>query len=170
MVKSKNRLFINRICLMLSIVLAFSLVLSGCGETNDTKEKAGTKLSLEGAVGLPGDTVSIPISLSDNCGIWGSQILISYDSSVFSFVSCVNGEVFEMCDSNTVEEGICIITSQLGTEDTTANGLIATVKLKIKDIADDGEYKITIDEKTNFSNIAGELQEVSFEGCTVTVK
>lgn len=170
MKKSKNRLLIKRICFVLSIILMFSLVFTGCGEETESEEKNGTKLSLEGTACLAGDTISIPVSLSNNSGIWGAQIFISYDTSVFSFVSCSNGEVFEMCDSNTDDKGVCILTSQLGVEDTTKNGLVVTVKLKAKDTAEDGEYKITIDEKTNFSNIAGDLKEVAFAGCTVTVK
>ena len=60
--------------------------------------------------------------------------------------------------------------TQFDENDTKDNGLIATLNFKIKDIADDGEYKISFDTNTNFSNIEGELKEISFEDCTITVK
>ena len=163
--KTKNGFFITHICLIISVVIALLTLFTGCGDTIE-----GTKISLEDATGLAGDTINLPFSISENSGIWGGQILINYDSSAIEFESCTNGVVFDMCDYNDNKGQLSLVVMQLEEKDTKDNGLIATLNFKIKDVADDGEYEISFDAATNFSNIQGELQDVSFEGCTVTVK
>lgn len=163
--KTNKRSFTTRICLMLSVVIALSILFTGCGDV-----KKGTKISLEDADGLAGDTIKLPFSISDNCGLWGGQVIINYDSSAIEFESCTNGVVFDMCDYNDNKGQLSLVVTQFDENDTKDNGLIATLNFKIKDIADDGEYKISFDTNTNFSNIEGELKEISFEDCTITVK
>ena len=163
--KTNKRSFTTRICLMLSVVIALSILFTGCGDV-----KKGTKIALEDADGLAGDTIKLPFSISDNCGLWGGQVIINYDSSAIEFESCTNGVVFDMCDYNDNKGQLSLVVTQFDENDTKDNGLIATLNFKIKDIADDGEYKISFDTNTNFSNIEGELKEISFEDCTITVK
>lgn len=163
--KMKNRSFITYVCLVLSVVIAVSILLIGCGDA-----KKGTKISLEDAVGLAGDTIKVPFSISDNCGLWGGQVIINYDSSAVEFESCTTGVVFDMCDYNDEKGQLSLVVTQFDENNTKDDGLIATLNFKIKDIADDGEYKIAFDADTNFSNIEGELKEVLFEDCTITVK
>ena len=113
--------------------------------------------------------------LQYSAGNWRSgklQFTVSCadDASAFEYVSCSNGEVFDFCEDNDNKGQLAIVVTQMDDKNTDKNGLVATLNFKVKATADDGEYKISFDKETNFSNIEGELQEVSFKSGTVTIK
>ncbi|MBQ8794253.1 MAG: hypothetical protein IJZ63_05895 [Clostridia bacterium] len=156
------------ICLsvLLVVVLAIGVILIFSGNN----EPKNISISIGDATALAGDTVKLPFSMDGNSAVWGGQVIINYDASAFEYVSCSNGEVFDFCEDNDNKGQLAIVVTQMDDKNTDKNGLVATLNFKVKATADDGEYKIYFDKETNFSNIEGELKEVSFKSGTVTIK
>ena len=156
------------ICLsvLLAVVLAVGAILIFSGNN----EPKNISISIGDATALAGDTVKIPFSMDGNSAVWGGQVIIKYNEKVLEFISCANGNVFDECEANDNDGTLNLIVNQTELENTDENGLIATLNFKVKTIADDGKYKISFDKETNFSNIEGELKEVSFDNGTVTIK
>ena len=159
--KMKKKLFC--MCLILILVALFAV---GCGDNTGN----GMSVSIGDATALAGDTVKLPFSMEGNSAVWGGQVIINYDSSAFEYVSCSNGELFDFCEDNDNKGQLAIVVTQMDDKNTDKNGLVATLNFKVKTTADDGEYTISFDKETNFSNIEGELKEVFYDNGTVTVK
>lgn len=149
---------------LLLVVVTLIITMTGCSMFGDTT------VSLEGTTALAGDNVKVPLSIKNNPGLFGGQVIINYDKDVFEFVSCTSGDVFDRCDSNDEIGMLCLLVNSSEPKDVNVDGLVATLNFKIKDLAKDGDYKIVFDEETNFCNIDAELQEVVFVNATVTVK
>ncbi len=151
---------------LVAVFVILASMLTGCSDD----EIKDTTISIGDASALAGDTVKLPFSISGNKGLWGGQVIINYDASVFEYVTCTNGDLFDRCDDNDIDGQLCLVVSQSDAKNISKDGLIATLNFRIKDTADDGKYDISFDKETNFSNIEGELKEVLFENGTVEVK
>lgn len=155
------------IAVLLAIVIAVAAWLTvKCIKNNF----GDTVVTLEGTTALSGDTIKIPFAISKNHGLWGGQIKINYDTSAFEFVSCAKGDVFDECEVNSNIGSVNLIVNQTALANTKEDGLVADLNFKIKSYAKSGDYKISFDTETNFCNADAEMQEVLFEGCTITVK
>lgn len=116
------------------------------------------------------EQIEIPITISGNPGIWGMDLLVSYDASCFTLTEVKNGEVFADAELfKPVLERMPLIlsfTSGIGTDpDVTGrpgtvskNGLLATLVFTVKEGADVGKYPITLSYvPENISNVDEEL-------------
>ncbi len=150
---------------LLAVVLAIGAIFVFGGD-----ESKNISISIGDVSAIAGDTIKLPFNISDNSSVWGGQIKINYNEKVFDFISCANGDVFDECEVNDNNGTVNLLVNQTELENTKENGLVATLNFKVKTTAIDGEYEISFDKETNFSNIDGELKEVSFDNGTVTVK
>lgn len=152
---------------LVAIVLSFSIMLTGCG--------AGAKISIGSGKGSTGDTVEIELDINNNPGIWGGQIIIDYNYINLSFESVSNGTVFESCEAN--DTGKCVvlvvthtITSDSQLKNSTADGIVATLKFKVKTGATKGSYDLTVNSESNFCNAKEEMVALTFDSGTIKVK
>lgn len=134
------------------------------------KKTGDTTVSLGDTKGISGDIVEIPLAIENNHGVWGGQIIVDYDSDNLSFVSIENGTVFNGCEVNDAGECIAILVTQSKLENSHEDGVIATLKFKIKTSADDGTYNLDFNQETNFCDKDENMVEPEFKGGKITVK
>lgn len=116
------------------------------------------------------EQIEIPITISGNPGIWGMDLLVSYDASCFTLAEVKNGEVF--ADAELFEPAlermplILSFTSGIGEDPgvtgepgvASKNGLLATLVFTVKEGAALGKYPITLSYvPENISNVNEEL-------------
>lgn len=119
---------ISVLSFVVTIVLTLCLVCSAFA--------ANTTLSFSSAEGKAGETVTMPLTISNNAGVAGLQISLSYDTSVLS-VTATKGTLFS---------GFTAGKNYLWdeSENVTANGTLATFSFKIADNATPGDYPVQI--------------------------
>lgn len=127
-----------------------------------TKNVGKTVLKIESQKVIPGNEISLPITIEKNHGFFSGQIIIEYDSGALEFISCENGEVFDECFTYkpTGEDSIVIIVEQTTKlENTDINGVVAMLKFKVRASAKKGTYPISfylpkkVDDGTGFLKI-----------------
>ncbi len=160
--------FLSILAIFGAICLAIALVTVIVG--THFKGIGVTKVSLGSAKGVSGDVVEIPLKIKNNSGIWGGQIIIDYDSDNLSFVSASNGKVFDVCNVNDAGDCVAILATQSGFENSKNNGVIATLKFKVKISADKGTQSLKFNSDTNFCNADEEMIELVLKDGTITVK
>ncbi len=162
----------NLFLVIVAIILAIATITVGV--LLIVKNMGEAQLSVGNAKGIVGDTVEVPIIIDKNPGIWGGQIIIDYDSDNFSYVSISNGDVFDYCESNDTGDSVVIVANTLLTqaklENTYEDGVVATLKFKIKSSAKKGDYNISVNTATNFCNNKEEIIEVAFVDGIIKVK
>lgn len=90
------------------------------------------KLSLSGATISPGNEVDLVLALENNPGIHQMKIKIPYDSSKLEVISVTKSNCFSSIDYNlNNNSSIDMIFSSSGSQNTTSNGLLCTIKLKV---------------------------------------
>lgn len=94
--------------------------------------------------GNTGDTVIVPITISDNPGIAGITVSITYDSSALEFVEDLMGDVIYeyLTKAHPAKNIIRLVTAESGNKYN--NGTLLSLKFKIADKAKAGLYKIDI--------------------------
>lgn len=126
------------------------------------------------AKGLTNDVVEIPITIKNNPGIWGGQIIVDYDSKSLDFDAFVNGDAFEQCLVNDTGDNVAILVTHTvtnkGLENSKNNGEITTLKFKIKPASKKGQIDIKFNSETNFCNADQDLIEFKLENGFITVK
>ncbi len=153
---------------IIAVVLAIATI--AVGVLLIMKNTGDTIVYLGNAKGINGDVVEIPLSIENNKGMWGGQILIDYDSDTLSFVSIEDGTVFDECVVNDTSDCVAILVTQSKLENSSKNGDIATLKFKIKVSADDGVHSLDFNKDTNFCNAKEEIIEPGLKGGKITVK
>ena len=124
----------------------------------------------------PGNTVTLPISISDNPGIEGLDVIIEYDTGTFAPVCETEGEL-EITPSEAFANGLMVGAEKdygcrilwSNTAEVKANGLFAEIKLKVLPQAKGGLYQIGLsnvaentlnaaDEKLTFVCTSGTIK------------
>lgn len=160
------------VLIIIAAVLAVALVTVGTiyGIKYIRNYVGDTVISFESKTALAGDNVKLPISIIKNHGIWGGQIIVSYDADTLEFVSCANGDVFDECETNSADGTVNLVVNQTEIENNHKNGIIATLNFKIKENAQNGDYTIQFDETTNFCDKDAQLIELTLNNGIITVK
>ena len=158
----------NLILTIIAIVLAIATI--AVGVLLILKNTGDTTVSLGNAKALAGDTIEIPLSIEKNSGIWGGQIIIDYDADNLSFVSMAKGTVFDECEVNDAGDCVALLVTQSMLKNSKENGVIATLKFKVKVSADSGEQALSFNSETNFCNIDEEMVEPVLVDGVITVK
>ena len=157
----------KKLCFTLvAIVLSFSIMLTGCG--------TGPKISIGNGKGSEGDVVEIKLNINNNPGIWGGQIIIDYNYINLSFESVSNGTVFETCEANNTGKCVVLVVTHTISSDSqlknsTADGIVATLKFKVKTGATKGKYDLIVNSESNFCNANEEMIELTFDSGEIKV-
>lgn len=94
-----------------------------------------------------GETVTVPISISQNCGLMGIELLVSYDADIFTPISVSYTDIFstgEINDSIETSETNMFSIIWSGTEKTSDNGKLCDVTFLCNRDAIEGESVIFI--------------------------
>lgn len=136
------------------------------------KNVGKTILQIESQKVIPGNEISIPITIDKNHGFFNGQIILEYDSGALEFISCENGEVFDECTAYRPngEDSIIIVVEQTAKlENTEVDGVVAMLNFKVRESAKKGTYPIsfylpeTVEEGTCFIKV----QDINAEKRTV---
>lgn len=118
------------------------------------------------AEGKKGDTVKIPVDISENGGFMASLLNISYDSSALKYIGYEKGEV--LTDYEFSESDGSLKFLGLENEDVTDNGTLFTLKFEIlTDSKQKTEIKLDVEDIINYDE---ESLTTSVENGEVTVK
>ena len=95
--------------------------------------------------GRANKTIEIPVTLTENPGIWGIDVIISYDRSLMTLTEVKNGEVFldsELTPGNMESPNYTLSYSSNSFENNTQNGILATLVFTVNAETPDGTYAI----------------------------
>lgn len=124
------------------------------------------------AEGMPGDTVDVTFSMSQNPGTTMYEFYLEYDRDALSVVSVENGDVYSEWYPADIEKYPLYIGAgdALALENITEDAILATVRFKIADDAEAGEYRFKIQDGI-FLNAELKDYEMLYDdtGC-ITVK
>lgn len=130
--KTTKRILATLLCLLLITV---------CGFTASAADSAVISLSDETA--MPGELVTIDISISNNPGIMAMSFCITYDSDAFEYTGYNKGYLSRYTIKDHPDKGqIAFVNDEAS--DKSNNGVMLSVKFKIKDNAAPGKHTITI--------------------------
>lgn len=140
--------------LLIMSVMAFSIMCSSF-----SVHAASLTVSANGSKNTykPGDTVSIPINMTGNPGIWGAQVEVKFDASALQVYTILNGDYFTegsgWTNASTVDD-IDKVNSRgrynfVGYGDSIeknleGDGTLFTMLFKIDESAAEGSYKISL--------------------------
>lgn len=96
------------------------------------------------AQAIPADIVALSLTVTNNPGICGMRLFVSYDASVMTLDSVLFSSLFGggAADAN-IDINPFILLWNLGTANFSGNGVLATLYFKIASSAPDGEYLIS---------------------------
>ena len=127
-----------------------------------------------------GDTIEVPVVLSNVDKIWGAQLNIAFDTNGLEFVSFAKGDVFAdvLENKNDVADGyISVLLSHNLTDGTDVDnvhegGVVFTLTLKVLDTAAEGTYGIAFVnfDAESFFEIENDTVDVAFKSAIITVE
>ena len=159
----------ERIRIIAVIGLIFVLIMTIAGGKTRV-QAAGAALSVSSVSAEKGGTVTVNVSLSNNPGIWGIIFNLDYDKEALQLVSISNGTVFTSDVSSDVDTAGFAAFPQKS-ENTTANGLLATFEFKVKNEVNSGTYKVSVNsDNIQACNVSQDYISVSGGSGKVTVE
>lgn len=99
-----------------------------------------------------GKKVAVPIKLSENPGINAASLVFEYDTEIFTYEGCDNGDILDECEESEKDGKITIIVISSGIEDIDKNGTLVTLNFTVKDNAEKGKYAVKLSDKTMIVN------------------
>ncbi len=142
---------------LISVLMAFSLLFISNTPIYTCAADIMT-ISAGKASGVPGDTVVVPVTLSNNTGIIATRIHIKYDTSLLELTDVKNGEIFDerhatFNDDLTVSRYTMLWYDAVASDNYMSDGKLAELTFKIKENAPVGtaEIKIECDLDSTFN-------------------
>lgn len=114
-------------------------------------------LEFESANAKAGDTVTVPVTLKKNPGIWGAQLSIVYDPEVLSVSACTNGIILDEFNYHDDQDGVLrVLVTNSALEDAKKDGLLCNLIFTVKDGAAAGEYELQVTNDSLLCNVKEE--------------
>ena len=130
------------------------------------------KLQVGTVSGKPGDTVTVPVSISDNPGIAGFTFVFDYDTSAMTLTGISKAEVLQ--DGTFTPNVAGKTLNWFNAVNVTENGTLFNLTFKLSQSATVGDYSVTVALKdgksTNFVNENAKAQRVTFGTGKVNVQ
>lgn len=158
---------LSTLCTIIFIFTALSVVVHAASPS--------LTISTDNNVVKPGDTVQIKVFLNDNPGLYALCFEIPIDPNAFAYDGCeYTNSIFKLDSlsdydptTNSFKLNRC---GESLFENVTEDGIVCTVKLKIKDSATSGEYDIRINpDHSNTINVDGNSVNIDGGGINITV-
>ena len=110
----------------------------------DTISSDTVKISIDNVKAKAGDTIYVPVLISENCGINYLKLSLSYDNTALKLVSATNTDLlnnfsFQSSENSSVNPYIMVWSSA---SPSTANGKISVLEFKVSDTASENAYEI----------------------------
>lgn len=128
-----QRLFAVLLC----IVIGFSLCPSVLAENNTAK------INVSSVDAMPGDVVSINISIDNNPGIMAMAFCVTYDNTALEYVQHEAGIFSSFTYKDHIDKGHISFVN-VGNKDNTSNGCFLSVSFKVKENAKPGKHVIAL--------------------------
>ncbi len=128
------------LCLFLTLILTIGVVTVPSSAATVT---AGD-IVIGSITGINGDTIVVPIDISNNPGLSAITVSVTYDSSVLEYKSFIVGNVLSEVEAvaHPSRNLIRVVTSELGNKK--GNGTIISFEFTIKKTADEKFYPINL--------------------------
>lgn len=104
---------------------------------------ATPKIIISNATGLPGETVTVNVSITNNPGIMAMTFSVTYDKDNLEFVDYTKGFMVSPTYKDHNDKGY-VAFSFAGNSESTTNGVIVSLNFKLKKDATPGKYAINI--------------------------
>lgn len=122
------------------VVFCLCLLAVGCFTAN---AETIPLITISNKTALPGEEVTIDISISNNPGIMAMAFCITYDSDALEYTGYTKGYLSKYTVKNHSDKGhIAFVNDE--SSDKSNNGIILSVKFKTKNDAAPKKYKITL--------------------------
>ena len=155
---------------VLAYVLAFVLCLSAM---SFAVSAAGAQINMGSAQALPGEQITVNLSISDNPGIAYLKLKVSYDAESLALVGTENAGVLTgtYTTSKTMDTNPYVL-QWMGAENAKGNGTIASLTFTVKETAKSGNYTVSITveecydqefEDVALAAVSGEIEVLSKE-------
>lgn len=111
------------------------------GSEGQTSETASTVETHKGKI------VEVPVVIKDNPGIVMANFDVEYDAQKFEYTGYKGGTLFKDYEINAAQKGkitLVVYSNDKLWSDTNSNGTVITLKFKVKDNVEAGEYAVTV--------------------------
>ena len=116
-----------------------------------------------------GDTIDIPINITNNPGIAIGMFNVLYDSKVFDYVDVEKSKAFDQVDVNAKPGNVKCLVETSKMKDVKGDVSLLTFKLKVKSGAKKGDYNIKIVD-SSFVNYGEKIISPKISDGKITVK
>lgn len=127
----------------------------------------GPRVTVESKKARVGSAVLVTVSLEENPGIWGMDLVVNYDKTQLTLTNVTNGTVFsssEWTQGNLSGDKYILSYEASGFDNITTNGVLATLEFTVNENA-------TVDSfaSVSLSYNAGDIINVSFDDINVAI-
>lgn len=119
----------------------------------------------DNATSTAGNTVSIAVYVANNPGVWGMDVIVSYDRAIMTLSKVTNGEIFdssELTPGNINSPNYILSYSSNEFDNNTKSGVLATITFSINESTAAGKYTVGI-SYTEGNIIDCESKDVAFD-------
>ncbi len=147
---------------------------SRCDAKDPNYQFVTAQVKVGTVTGNPGDTVTVPVSISSNPGFAGFTFVIDYNTSALTLVEITKGDLLNASESGAFIKNISGKTvNWTDSVNITGNGIVLKLTFKITDGAAGGNYAVTLALKngssTNFVDENAHAQNITFQNGKVGV-
>ena len=131
------------------------------------EQATGAQIVVGTAKASPGSEVRVTVSLVDNPGVWGMDLVVVYDKTKMTLTDVENGTVFsssEWTEGNYSGEKYVLSYEAGGFENITADGVLATLVFTVNEATTADQF---VDVSVSYS--AGDIINVEFEDIDMKV-
>ena len=107
-------------------------------------EKGNKEFTLEVDSAKKESIITVPIIVSNNTGFYAGEFLLTFDSSVLSYVDYSEGTIVDQYELEPSDGKVKILAYNSAYEDVKGDGTVMELNFKVLKKADDGNYKITL--------------------------
>ena len=130
---------------IISLASVLLVILSAMAVFFCTASASGTQVmfAIDDISGKAGDTLTLPLKIVQNTGVWGFQISLFFDENLFEYleVDATNSQLADVYDLNFYfkePHEIRIQSNALNMQANTATGTLCDIRLHVKDTAPTG--------------------------------
>jgi len=132
-------------------------------------DKTKPSVTVENYETALGKTIEIPVKINNNPGISSAALEIQYNTHKLKYMGYDEGEVFE--DYRFVDAKDCLYFINAEGKNVDKNGILFTLKFKVKDDAAIGNTEIKIKAKDeSFATIDEEFVDIAAGNAIITIK
>ena len=147
---------------------------SRCDAKDPNYQFVTAQVKVGTVTGNPGDTVTVPVSISSNPGFAGFTFVIDYNTSALTLVEITKGDLLNASESGAFTKNISGKTvNWTDSVNITGNGIVLKLTFKITDGAAGGNYAVTLALKngssTNFVDENAHAQNITFQNGKIGV-